>query len=373
MNKNDTTTNKGHETESFKSALESVLKEGAQRLLQQAIENEVEEYIQTTKQFKNLDNRQMVIRNGYQPERAIQTGLGSITVQRPRVRDKRQGHRFTSHILPRYARRTPSIETVIPTLYLKGISTNDFHEALEAILGKNAQGLSPANIVRLKKVWEEEHKEWDRRDLSEKHYVYMWVDGIHFNVRLDKDRPCILVIMGALRDGTKELVAVHDGYRESKLSWMEVIRDLKTRGLKYNPSLAIGDGALGFWAAQKEEFPNTRQQRCWVHKTANILDKMPKSAQTHAKTKIHDIYMAERKDDALKAFDEFIKLYGARYPKACECLRKDKEVLLTFYDFPAMHWQHIRTTNPIESTFATIRHRTDKGLWIKGSNTINGI
>lgn len=358
MKKHDIAENKGHEAEPFKSALEAVLKEGAQKLLQQAIENEVEEYLQRNKNFRQPDNRQMVTRNGYQPEREIQTGLGGIGIKRPRVRDRREGCRFTSAILPPYARRTPSIENVIPTLYLKGISTNDFSEALEAILGENAQGLSPANIVRLKKSWEAEYKEWSKRDLSKKRYVYMWADGIYFNIRLDKDRPCLLVIIGALEDGSKELVAIHDGHRESKLSWMEVIRSLKDRGLEHDPSLAIGDGALGFWAALEEEWPNTRQQRCWVHKTANVLDKMPKSVQGHAKTKIHEIYMAESKKQAQKALDSFIELYGAKYPKACECLKKDRNVLLAFYDFPAQHWMHIRTTNPIESTFATIRHRT---------------
>jgi putative transposase len=358
MNKHDIAENKDHEAEPFKSALEAVLKEGAQKLLQQAIESEVEEYLQRNKNFRLPDNKQMVTRNGYQPEREIQTGLGGIGIKRPRVRDRREGYRFTSAILPPYARRTPSVESVIPALYLKGISTNDFPEALEAILGKNAQGLSPTNIVRLKKAWEAEYKDWNSRDLSGKRYVYMWADGIYFNIRLDKDRPCLLVIIGALEDGSKELVAIHDGHRESKLSWMEVIRSLKDRGLEHTPSLAIGDGALGFWAALEEEWPNTRQQRCWVHKTANILDKMPKSVQGHAKAKIHEIYMAESKKQAQKAFDSFIELYGAKYPKACECLKKDRAVLLTFYDFPAQHWMHIRTTNPIESTFATIRHRT---------------
>lgn len=358
MNKHDIEENKGHEAESFTSALEAVLKEGAQKLLQQAIENEVEEYLQRNKDFRLPDNKQMVIRNGYQPWREIQTGLGAVGIKRPRVRDRREGYRFTSAILPPYARRTPSVESVIPALYLKGISTNDFPEALEAILGENAQGLSPTNIVRLKKTWEAEYKEWNRRDLSGKRYVYIWADGIYFNIRLDKDRPCLLVIIGALEDGSKELVTIHDGHRESKLSWMEIIRGLKNRGLEYAPSLAIGDGALGFWAALEEEWPNTRQQRCWVHKTANILDKMPKSVQGHAKTKIHEIYMAESKKHAHKAFESFIELYGAKYPKACECLSKDRDVLLTFYDFPAQHWMHIRTTNPIESTFATIRHRT---------------
>lgn len=242
-------------------------------------------------------------------------------------------------------------------MYLKGISTSDFSEVLEAILGENAKGLSPTNIVRLKESWQEEYKEWSLRDLSSKHYVYIWVDGIYFNVRLQDDRPCMLVIIGALPDGTKELVAVYDGHRESKASWKEVLQELGRQGLSKAPLLAIGDGALGFWAALEEVFPSTRHQRCWVHKTANVLDKMAKSVQPHAKKLIHDMYMAPTKEDGLLAFDSFIKLYEAKYPKACACLQKDREQLFAFYDYPAEHWVHIRTTNPIESTFATVRHR----------------
>jgi transposase-like protein len=243
-------------------------------------------------------------------------------------------------------------------LYLKGISTGDFTEALSAILGENAAGLSPTNIVRLKRGWEEEYKEWSRRDLSDKRYVYFWADGIHFNVRLEPDRPCMLVIMGTLLDGTKELVAVQDGHRESKESWLEMLRDLKNRGVKEGPKLAVGDGALGFWRALEEVFPGTKHQRCWVHKTANVLDKLPERVQPHAKTLLHEMYLAPTKRDALKAYDVFLQTYGAKYPKACECLRKDKTVLFTFYDFPAEHWIHIRSTNAIESAFATVRHRT---------------
>ncbi len=257
-------------------------------------------------------------------------------------------------------RRVPSVDALIPCLYLKGISTGDFSEALEGILGAQAAGLSATNIVRLKETWKREYEEWRRRDLSDKHYVYIWADGIHFNVRLDDERACMLVIIGATPDGHKELLAVHDGFRESKLSWLEVLRDLKQRGFKQNPVLAVGDGALGFWAAAAEEFPRMRRQRCWVHKTANILDKMPKSMQSKAKQSIHDMYMAATKNDALKAFREFLDLYQAKFPKACECLEKDQEDLFTFYDFPAEHWVHIRTTNPIESTFATVRLRTTR-------------
>lgn len=343
---------------SFDNLLEEVLRTGARKLLQQAIENEVQEYISQNCQELNQEGRRMVTRNGHLPQRSIQTGLGPISVRQPRVRDARAGHCFSSAILPRYARRVPSVEAVIPTLYLKGISSNDFPKALKALLGEGAKGLSPTNIVRLKKDWEREYGDWCRRDLGGKHYVYLWADGIYFKVRLSDDRPCVLVLIGALPDGSKELVAIHDGERESKLSWKEVLNDLKRRGLKRAPSLAIGDGALGFWAALEEVFPSTAQQRCWVHKTANILDKMPKSVQASAKQCIHEMYMAPNKAKALRAYESFFATYEARYPGACRCLEKDKSQLFTFYNFPAMHWQHIRTTNPIESTFATVRHRS---------------
>ncbi len=342
----------------FKNNLEQILKEGAKKLLIQAIENEITEYIESFKSFKDEKNKRLVTRNGYLPERAIQTGLGEIAIKQPRVRDKREGQKYTSQILPPYLRRTSSLDALIPALYLKGVSTGDFGEALEAILGENAKGLSATNIVRLKEGWEQEFKGWQGRDLKEKRYVYFWADGIYFNVRLNDERPCLLVIIGALENGKKELVAIHDGIRESKLSWKEVLQELKRRGLQYGPKLAIGDGALGFWAAIEEEFAETKGQRCWVHKTANVLDKMPKSTQVNAKKMIHEIYMAPTKAEGFKAFDNFVKLYEAKYPKACDCLTKDKEALMAFYDFPAIHWGHIRTTNPIESTFATIRHRT---------------
>jgi putative transposase len=342
----------------YKDYLEQILREGAKKLLMQAIENEVAEYIESLKVIKDESNRRLVTRNGYLPERTIQTGLGEISINQPRIRDKREGKKFASQILPPYLRRTSSLDALIPALYLKGVSTGDFGEALEALLGENAKGLSATNIVRLKESWEKDFKKWQERDLKNKRYVYFWADGIYFNVRLNDERPCLLVIIGALEDGKKELVAIHDGIRESKLSWQEALRNLKQRGLEHAPSLAVGDGALGFWAAIEEEFPKTRSQRCWVHKTANILDKMPKSTQTNAKKMIHEIYMAPTKDEGFKAFDAFIHLYEAKYPKACDCLMKDKETLMTFYDFPAMHWGHIRTTNPIESMFATIRHRT---------------
>jgi putative transposase len=264
-------------------------------------------------------------------------------------------------VLPKYIRKAPTIEKLVPMLYLKGISTNDFPSALSALLGEGAKGFSPATIVRLKNIWEEDYETWSKRDLSEKEYVSFWVDGIHFNVRLDEDKNCILVVMGADKEGNKELIAVSDGFRESKIAWKELLLDLRSRGLAVDPNLVIGDGALGFWAASREVYGSqTREQRCWVHKTANILDKMPKSIQSKAKSMIHDMYMSETKKDALKAYDHFVESYESKYPKAVECLTKDKEQLFTFYDFPALHGQHIRTTNPIESTFATIRLRTKK-------------
>jgi transposase-like protein len=341
-----------------KSALEEVLREGARRMLEAAIEGEVAEYIEAHGEVRDGEGRRMVVRNGHLPERELVTGIGPVKVRQPRVYDRRAGEKFSSRILPRFMRRVPSIDALIPCLYLKGISTGDFVEALEAILGPQAKGLSATNIVRLKEVWKQDYEAWRQRDLSEKHYVYIWVDGIHFNVRLDDERSCMLIIIGATEDGRKELLAVHDGYRESKLSWQEVLSDLKHRGLKKLPALATGDGALGFWAAAAEQFPTTRRQRCWVHKTANILDKMPKGVQAKAKQHIHDIYMAETKEQALKAYEQFLRLYQAKFPAACDCLEKDQEDLFTFYDFPSEHWRHLRTTNPIESTFATVRLRT---------------
>ncbi len=341
-----------------RTVLEAVLGEGARRMLQAAIEREVVEYVGAYAHIHDEAGHRMVVRNGHLPERELITGLGPVSVRQPRVKDRREGERFTSKILPPYMRRVPSIDALIPALYLRGVSTGDFQEALEAILGPQAKGLSATNIVRLKEIWKQEYEEWRTRDLTDKHYVYVWADGIHFNVRLEDDDTCLLVLIGARSDGSKELLAVHDGYRESKLSWLELLRDLRARGLKGLPSCATGDGALGFWAALEEECPMTREQRCWVHKTANILDKMPKGVQGKAKQRIHDMYMAETKKDALRAYDEFLHLYEAKFPKACECLKKDKDVLFTFYDFPAEHWIHLRTTNPIESTFATVRHRT---------------
>jgi transposase-like protein len=361
--KNDEPVGSENQAAQKNGLLEEIIREGARKVLQAAIEHEVGAYLDMFKELKDETGKRMVVRHGFLPERDLLTGIGPLSIKQPRVRDKREGKSFTSAILPRYMRRVPSLDNLIPVLYLKGISTGDFTEALEAILGENAKGLSASTVVRLKKQWEQDFRAWAKRDLTGTRYVYFWADGIHFNVRLEdteNKRQCILVIIGAREDGTKELVAVLDGYRESKLSWMEILSSLKERGLIQGPKLAIGDGALGFWAALREAYPDCEEQRCWVHKTANILDKMPKSVQPRAKERIHDIYLAPTKEQALVAYNSFLTLYGKKFPEACECLSKDKEVLFAFYNFPAEHWVHIRTTNPIESTFATVRLRTEK-------------
>ena len=345
-------------------ALTEVLREGAQRMLAVAIETEVEAWLDAHGHVVDEGGRRLIVRNGYLPKRSITSGIGPIEVQQPRVRDRRplgQRIRFASAILPRYLRKTKSVEELIPWLYLKGVSTGDFHEALAALLGPDAPGLSATTVTRLKSVWAGEYDAWRTRSLVGKEYVYIWVDGIYFNIRLEgpeTNRQCILVVIGATREGKKELIAVSDGYRESKQSWRELLLECKQRGLVIAPKLAIGDGALGFWAAVREVYPATREQRCWMHKTGNVLNKMPKSIQPKAKTMLHDIWMAASRADAEQAFDLFLHSFSSKYPKATECLEKDRDVLLTFYDFPAEHWIHIRTTNPIESTFATVRLRT---------------
>ena len=343
--------------------LTEVLRVGARKLLAQAVEAEVAVFVEAHASLVDEDGHRRIVRNGHLPEREIQTGIGAVKVRQPRVRDRGAGKgspaiRFTSAILPRYLRRTKSLEDLLPWLYLKGISTGDFSDALAALLGADAPGLSASTLVRLKEVWQGEMERWQRRDLSARHYVYFWVDGIYFSARLEEEKQCILVIIGATAEGTKELVAITDGYRESAQSWREVLLDLKRRGLKKGPALAIGDGALGFWKALREVFETTREQRCWVHKTANVLNQLPKGLQKKAKGHLQDIWMAETKKDAEVAFDFFVEAYQPKYPKAVERLTKDRDVLLTFYDFPAEHWKHIRTTNAIESTFATVRLRT---------------
>ncbi|WP_233903594.1 IS256 family transposase [Stieleria maiorica] len=353
-----------------KSPLDELVREGARRMLQSAIDAEVEAFIDQHDDRRDEQGRRLVVKNGSLPEREILTGAGAIPVKQGRVRDntKDPDRRvvFSPSVLPAYLRKTEAIEELIPWLYLKGISTGDFAEALQSLVGEGARGLSANVVVRLKDQWCDEYDQWSKRDLSGKHYVYIWADGIYAKVRLEDDankKQCLLVIMGATADGKKELIAVLDGYRESEQSWSELLLDLKQRGLTKAPKLAIGDGALGFWKALRKVFPQTREQRCWVHKTANVLNKMPKSVQPKAKQSLHEIWQAETRSDAEKAFDEFLEKFEAKYSPACECLKKDRDVLLTFYDFPAEHWSHLRTTNPIESTFATIRlrHRRTKG------------
>lgn len=353
-----------------RALLDQVVRQGAQQMLQKAIEAEVHVFLQEHQDLRDDQGKRLVVGNGHKPARRIVTGAGALEVRAPRVRDNsRHQHErvhFSSAILPPYLRRSKAIEEFIPWLYLKGISTGDFSEALQTLLGEQAQGLSPNVIVRLKEQWTAEYEEWNRRDLTGKQYVYLWVDGIYVNVRLEdteNKRQCLLVVMGATAEGYKELVAVMDGYRESEQSWHELLIDLKQRGLTLAPQVATGDGALGFWAALRKVYPETLEQRCWVHKTANILNKLPKSVQPRAKADLHEIWMAETRVAAIKAFDTFLEKYQAKYEEACACLQKDRDVLLAFYDFPAEHWKHLRTTNPIESTFATIRlrHRRTKG------------
>lgn len=346
--------------------LSGILRDGAQRLLTQAIEAEVAEWIDSHRHVQDGAGHRQVVRNGHLPQRTLLTGVGAVEVRQPRVLDRRPtdaAEPFSSKILPPYLRKTKSIEELIPWLYLKGISTGDFSEALAALVGPQAKGLSASTITRLKEVWQQEFQQWSQRSLKGKEYVYVWADGVHFNIRLEEDRQCILVLMGATADGRKELIAIADGFRESEQSWKALLLDVKARGLVIDPKLATGDGALGFWKALGQVYPTTREQRCWVHKTANVLDKLPKRLQPEAKEKLHQIWMAETRADAEQAFHLFLETYHAKYPKATDCLAKDRAVLLTFYDFPADHWIHLRTTNPIESTFATVRlrHRRTKG------------
>jgi transposase-like protein len=346
----------------FTDPLTEILRNGARALLAQAVEAEVADFLARHADLKTAAGRQRVVRHGHLPERAIMTGIGPIAVRQPRVRDRGAAEgeriRLTPTILPPYARRTKSLEVLIPILYLKGISSGDFEEALAALVGKDAPGLSASTIARLKEMWTEEHARWQQRDLAAKRYVYIWVDGIHLEARLEDQAQCILVIIGATPEGKKELVGFADGLRESAQSWRDLLLDLKRRGLAMAPELAVADGALGFWKALGEVWPNTREQRCWVHKTANVLNKLPKSLHAKVKRALQDIWMAETKADAVTALAAFAETYGTKYEKAVDCLTKDRDALLAFYDFPAEHWKHLRTTNPIESTFATVRHRT---------------
>jgi len=342
--------------------LEQIAREGARRALQKAIEDEVAEYINAHQDHRDEAGHRLVVRNGHKPQRTILSGVGPIPVSPPRVDDRRVDEhgvrfRFTSKILPPYLRKTKAIEDLVPWLYLKGISTGEMPDAL-IHLGFDGSGLSPASVVRMLEAWQGEYEDFSRRDLTGKRYVYLWADGIYFGCRLTDDRPCVLVLMGATADGRKELIAMTDGQRESATSWTGLLLDLKARGLTVAPKLATGDGSLGFWLAMAKVFPATKHQRCWVHKTANVLDKLPKNQQPAAKAMLHAVWMAGTRDDAIKALDRFLATYGTKWPGAAACLEKDRAELLAFYDFPAEHWQHLRTSNPIESTFATVRLRT---------------
>lgn len=340
--------------------LHELIRQGARDLIAHAVETELESLLKQYADVKTPDGRRAVVRNGRLPKRTIQTGVGDVEVQVPKVRDRNgSGIRFNSQLLPPYLKRAQSLDELIPWLYLRGVSSGDFQEALSALVGEQANGLSANTVSRLKAKWLNEHKDWRRRDLSQKRYVYWWADGVYSNVRLD-DRLCLLVVIGVTEHGHKELVAVEDGHRESEASWRELLTDLRERGLEPSPKLAVGDGALGFWKALSKVFPDTRHQRCWVHKTANVLDKLPKSVQPKVKSALHEIYLAETRDSAHKAFDSTLRRFRDKYPKAMENLEKDRDELLAFYDFPAIHWIHLRTTNPIESTFATVRLRTKR-------------
>ena len=349
---------------SFADPLTEVLRNGARSLLAQAVEAEVAEFLAKHSDLKTASGLSRMVRHGHLPEREVMTGIGPVGVRQPRVRDRGVAAenaariRFTPTILPPYARRSRSLEVLIPILYLKGLSTGDFEGALAALLGKDAPGLSASTIARLKEVWLDEHEHWRKRDLSARRYVYVWADGIYLQARLEDATQCILVLIGATPEGKKELLGFTDGARESAQDWRELLLDLQNRGLVIAPELAVADGALGFWKALGELWPTTCEQRCWVHKTANVLNKLPKSQQPKAKRSLQEIWMAETSKDAEAAFDAFIAAYELKYDKAAECLAKDRQALLAFYDFPAEHWKHLRTSNPIESTFATVRHRT---------------
>ena len=341
-------------------SLDELAREGARRMIVEALELEVELYTQALRHVRDEQGHAMVVRNGKSHhERTVNLGAGPVSLRAPRVDDRRPEHRFTSKILPPYMRRSPRLEEALPVLYLRGLSTGDFSEALKALLGPEAAGFSATTITRLLRVWQEDYQVWRKRPLEGKEYVYLWADGVYFNVRLEEDRLACLVIVGVLPDGRKEVIALEDGYRESTESWASVLRDLKRRGLAA-PMLAIGDGNLGFWAALREVYPETKEQRCWKHKLANVLDKLPKRLQPRAKEMLREIMYAPNRDSALDEIAIFSEEYGARYPKAVETLTKDQDQLLTFLDFPAEHWIHLRTTNPIESTFSTVKARTKK-------------
>jgi putative transposase len=349
--------------EATEDPLTTVLRNGARRLLAQAIEAEAEAFLAAMNDKRLPDGRERVVRHGLGPERAVQTGIGPVTVRRVKLRDRGAGEgderiRFASTILPRWARRTPSLDALLPVLYLRGVAMGDFQEALAALLGKEAPNLSPSAIARLRDRWQADYARWQRRDLSARHYVYLWADGVYLQARMEPQAECMLVLIGATPEGRKELVGFQVGVRESAQSWRELLVDLKARGLAIAPQLATGDGGLGFWTALEAVFPTTRHQRCWVHKAANVLDKLPKSVQPTGKQDLREIWQAPDRATAETAVSTFAERYATKYEKAVSCLLKDRDALLTFYDFPAEHWDHLRTSNPIESVFATVRHRT---------------
>jgi transposase-like protein len=341
--------------------LTELVRNGARKLIEQAIEAELAALLAAHGDEKIADGRARLVRHGHLPERNVLTGVGPVAVKVPRVRDRGAGEEkitFTPSILPRYLRKAKSVDDLLPWLYLKGVSSGDFQEALTALLGRDAKGLSATTISRLKADWWEDYQTWQKRDLRTRRFLYIWADGVYFKPRMEEEKQCVLVIVGADEYGHKELLGMTDGFRESTQGWRELLLDLKRRGLTQDLKLAIGDGALGFWAALREVYATTQEQRCWLHKTMNVLNAMPKSVQPKAKGHLHDIWQAETRRQAEAAFDFFIKTYGVKYDKAATKLVKDRDALLTFYDFPAEHWKHVRTTNPIESTFATVRHRT---------------
>jgi transposase-like protein len=351
--------------------LSTMLRDGAQRLIAEALQAEFDEFLSQFAGQRDELGRAAVVRNGFQPQREVLTGLGPIGVRMPKARSRTEEPAvFRSTLVPPYVRRAKSLDAALPWLYLHGVSTGDMREALAALVGPEAKGVSAPVVARLKRRWSQEYQAWRRQKLGRDRWVYLWADGIYSGLRADDERLCVLVVIGVNERGQKRFLAIEDGMRESKASWADVLRDLKKRGLLIPPKLAVGDGALGFWAALEEIFPETRQQRCWVHKTANVLNYLPRSVQPRAKAALHEIWMAETKVAAQKAFDEFVASYGAKYPKATECLVRDREALLAFYDFPAEHWIHIRSSNVIESSFATVRHRTDR---TKGCLTREGM
>jgi transposase-like protein len=344
------------ERDDLASSLDELVAEGARRMLIAGLETEVADYVARHAELVDDAGHRLVVRNGRAEERSLVTGAGALKIRAPRINDRREGFGFSSYILPKYARKSPKVADVLPVLYLRGLSTGDFAPALSEFFGTDT-GLSATSIGRLLETWTDEYTAFESRDLSGSDFVYVWADGVHFRIRLEEDRLCCLVVIGVRADGTKELLACSDGYRESTESWADVLRDLKNHGMTA-PVVAVGDGALGFWSALGDVFPDTRVQRCWVHKTANILAVLPKRLHRTAKAAIHEIYEAETRADAIDAIDEFARQFGDKYPKAVAKLTKDRDVLLTFYDFPAAHWVHLRTTNPIESAFATVRART---------------